>query len=196
MKQYVDARVESSIYNETLTRLDCNNEQVVKWNETSNQWYCSDISAPGAGDIDAVNTDNTYITGGQTSGTVNLAFNETVLNTTIDSKITTYNQSITSWAISAFANISNLLNYYTKSEIDDINDSINNSMFAMNVSINNYINETNTSMKNYVDSQITENEYNDSWIYNNYYNKTQSDLNLTNLNTTIIQILNNGSYLN
>ena len=84
MASYVNAMINASIYNDTLTRLDCNNEQVVKWNETSGVWYCSDISAPGAGDIDAVNTDNNYITGGQTSGTVNLAFNETV------SIITTY----------------------------------------------------------------------------------------------------------
>ena len=300
MMQYVDARVEGSIYNDTLTRLSCMNEQVVKWNATSGLWYCSDVSADGSSDIDAVYTDNIYLTGGSSSGSVTVTFNETKLNHTIDSKITTYNQSIVSWAISTFVNISNLLNYYTKSEINDINDSVNNSMFAMNVSMRNFVNYTNntmtqyvgiqnlsmrnyvnlqnasqtylinlnnqsvtnyinsvasigepnwnanysiflthattsyvdaqnlsmrhfvnytnntmmqyvgiqnlsmrnyvnyanSTMKDYVDARVASGIYDDSWINNTFYTKLQSDANLTHLNTTIIQILNNGSYLN
>ena len=196
MMQYVDARVEDSIYNDTLTRLSCMNEQVVKWNATSGLWYCSDVSADGSSDIDAVYTDNIYLTGGSSSGSVTVTFNETKLNHTIDSKITTYNQSIVSWAISTFANISNLLNYYTKSEINDINDSVNNSMFATNLSMRNFVNYTNNTMKDYVDTRVAAGIYDDSWINRTFYTKSQSDANLTHLNATIIQILNNGTYAN
>jgi hypothetical protein len=70
--------------NDTLADLSCSNDQVAKWNLTSGQWECSDVSSPGAGDIDAVNTNGPYLTGGQTSGTVNLLLNETVLNQTIN----------------------------------------------------------------------------------------------------------------
>jgi CRISPR/Cas system CMR subunit Cmr4 (Cas7 group RAMP superfamily)/cytoskeletal protein CcmA (bactofilin family) len=64
----------------------CGNEQVVKWNATSSVWYCSDVAAVGAGDIDAVNTNGDYLTGGQTSGSVSLLLNETKLNETISSE--------------------------------------------------------------------------------------------------------------
>ena len=62
----------------------CNNEQVVKYNTTSAGWECEDVSAAGAGDIDAVNTDGNYLTGGQSTGTVDLLFNETLMNNTND----------------------------------------------------------------------------------------------------------------
>jgi len=80
--------------NETLKRLNCANEQVIKWNDTSEAWYCSDVSAPGVGDIDAVNTPGQYLTGGQTSGSVDLYVNETSLNKTIDNRIALNNNSI------------------------------------------------------------------------------------------------------
>ncbi|MFC1666163.1 hypothetical protein ACFLZF_00405 [Nanoarchaeota archaeon] len=64
----------------------CGNEQVVKWNTTSSSWYCSDVSGAGAGDIDAVNTNGDYLTGGVTSGTADLLLNETKLNETIDAR--------------------------------------------------------------------------------------------------------------
>ena len=96
--------------NDTLRQLNCSNEQVAKWNASSSLWYCSDISAPGVGDIDAVNTDNIYLTGGQTSGTVNLVLNETKLNQTIDSRVSIYNISIFNWVNSMFNSLSNIVN--------------------------------------------------------------------------------------
>jgi len=44
--------------NDTLSQLNCADGQVVKWNNVSNVWYCSDVAPPGAADIDSVITDN------------------------------------------------------------------------------------------------------------------------------------------
>ena len=328
--------------NDTLKQLNCADGQVARWNSTSLRWYCSYVSASGGGDIEAVTTDNIYLTGGGTTGTVNIVFNETKLNQTIDSKITNYNVSffnLINVLISSIGNWSaEKYNYYTRTEIDQINTSVtnyinttnqsildyvennfmpigvgnltvnntayldgydssffmplNNSVYgefnfnggwtddgvtisggnvyakagyfynisslqvsnlningsltpyngfdnqfdlgsenlrwrnlylsgkinavtlnlsgdlvvagvnipqlilSNNVSINNTLNRLNETLIAYVNSQITSNEYNATWINNTFYTKLQSDVNLTHLNTTIIQILNNGSYLN
>ena len=133
--------------NDTLSQLSCANEQVVKWNTTSGLWYCSDVSAPGAGDIDAVNTDGLYLTGGQTSGTVNLVFNETRLNRTIDSRISNYNVSFFNWISNVLSSIGNWSadksNYYNTTQINQ-----------MNASVTNYINTTNQSILNYVENNF------------------------------------------
>ncbi|HNZ52412.1 MAG TPA: hypothetical protein PKO02_03590, partial [Candidatus Pacearchaeota archaeon] len=328
--------------NDTLKQLNCADGQVARWNSTSLRWYCSYVSASGGGDIEAVTTDNIYLTGGGTTGTVNIVFNETKLNQTIDSKITNYNVSffnLINVLISSIGNWSaEKYNYYTRTEINQINTSVtnyinttnqsildyvennfmpigvgnltvnntayldgydssffmplNNSVYgefnfnggwtddgvtisggnvyakagyfynisslqvsnlningsltpyngfdnqfdlgsenlrwrnlylsgkinavtlnlsgdlvvagvnipqlilSNNVSINNTLNRLNETLIAYVNSQITSNEYNATWINNTFYTKLQSDANLTHLNTTIIQILNNGSYLN
>jgi len=89
-----ETKLNESIYaKETLNMLSCSNEQVVKWNTTSSAWYCSDVSAPGVGDIDEVNTPDNYLTGGQTSGSVNLYVNETYLNASIDTIASRYNNT-------------------------------------------------------------------------------------------------------
>ena len=160
--------------NDTLSQLNCANGQVIKWNATLGAWNCSDVSAAGAGDIDAVNTDNIYLTGGQTSGTVNLVFNETKLNITTDYRIAANNASIVNWVTSLFAQISNIVNlvgnwsadkpnYYNrtwvdvnistantsmKNYVDFQNTSQTNLINLNNASVNNYINATNISMKN------------------------------------------------
>jgi len=46
---------------------------------------------------------------------------------------------------------------------------------TQNTSMVNYIGTVNTSMKNYVDSQISAGAYNDTWINQTIYNKTQVD---------------------
>lgn len=328
--------------NDTLKQLNCADGQVARWNSTSLRWYCSYVSASGGGDIEAVTTDNIYLTGGGTTGTVNIVFNETKLNQTIDSKITNYNVSffnLINVLISSIGNWSaEKYNYYTRTEINQINTSVtnyinttnqsildyvennfmpigvgnltvnntayldgydssffmplNNSVYgefnfnggwtddgvtisggnvyakagyfynisslqvsnlningsltpyngfdnqfdlgsenlrwrnlylsgkinavilnlsgdlvvagvnipqlilSNNASINNTLNRLNETLIAYVNSQITSNEYNATWINNTFYTKLQSDANLTHLNATIIQILNNGTYAN
>ena len=104
--------------NDTLKQLNCADGQVARWNSTSLRWYCSYVSASGGGDIEAVTTDNIYLTGGGTTGTVNIVFNETKLNQTIDSKITNYNVSffnLINVLISSIGNWSaEKYNYYTR----------------------------------------------------------------------------------
>ena len=51
-----------------------------------------------------------------------------------------------------------------------------------NGSVVNYIATVNTSMKNYVDSQVTAGLYNDSWINQTIYNKTQVNAINTSMN--------------
>ncbi|HLC84150.1 MAG TPA: hypothetical protein VJI69_10000, partial [Bacteroidia bacterium] len=127
--------------NDTLSQLNCGNGQVVKWNSVSGIWYCSDdsIGSNTTGDIDAVNTVDDYLEGGQTSGTVNLSIDETKLNQTIDSRISTNNASIVNWATSTFAQIANLINlignwsadkpnYYNTTQIVEINTSVTNTI--------------------------------------------------------------------
>ncbi|MCX6750628.1 MAG: hypothetical protein NTZ83_04170, partial [Candidatus Pacearchaeota archaeon] len=200
--------------NDTLSQLNCANGQVVKWNNFSSLWYCSDISAPGEGDIDAVNTDNLYLIGGATQGEVNLSFNETKLNQTIDQKISTYNLSLFSWVTSRFTSLSNLvnslgnwsgekINYYNKTQVDT---NITNA----NTSVNNYINYTNASMKNYVDTTFVNQSgvgnlsVNNSQYLNNYssdffmpLNKSvYGDFNFTGQTNFNGQVDFNGGWLN
>jgi len=40
--------------NDTLVQLDCGNEQVAKWNASSGEWYCSDVSSPGVGVLEFI----------------------------------------------------------------------------------------------------------------------------------------------
>jgi hypothetical protein len=122
----------------------------VKWNSVSSIWYCSDdsLGINTTGDIDAVNTLDMYIEGGQTSGTVNLTINEAQLNTTIDSRILLNNNSITN-TLNLYVLISTLvdrvgnwtldkINYYTKTEVNAINTSMKNYV--------DYINSTNLQL--------------------------------------------------
>jgi len=73
---------------DTLNSLSCSDNQIAKWNSTSNQWECAgdEIGAGGTGDITAVNTPGNYLYGGASVGDVNLYFNETLLNNTIDAR--------------------------------------------------------------------------------------------------------------
>ncbi|MEN7982491.1 MAG: hypothetical protein ABFQ65_03515 [Nanoarchaeota archaeon] len=76
--------------------------------------YNSSLFGSGSGDISAVNTDGEYLSGGGDTGEINLLFNETKLNATIDvrsnsSVIWDYNHteaanvSISNWAKDTFA---------------------------------------------------------------------------------------------
>ncbi|MBP6857097.1 hypothetical protein KBC25_01590 [Candidatus Pacearchaeota archaeon] len=67
---------------------------------------------------------------------------------------------------------------------------------TVNTSMRYYVNYTNNTMRQYVDAKVASGIYDDSWINRTFYTKSQSDANLTHLNATIIQILNNGTYAN
>jgi len=59
------------------------NGQLLIWNSATLKW---EPDSAGAGDILAVNTNGPYLSGGATSGAVNLLLNEAYLNQTIDSR--------------------------------------------------------------------------------------------------------------
>ena len=189
--------------NDTLSQLNCGNGQVVKWNDPSNVWYCSDVAPSGTGDIDAVNTVDDYLEGGQTSGTVNLSIDETKLNQTIDSRISTNNASIVNWATSTFAQIANLINlignwsadkpnYYNTTQIVEINTSMKNYVDFQNTSQTNYIAENNASIVNWATSTFTSLATVVAAIGNwsddkpNYYNTTQ----IVEINTSVTNTIN------
>ena len=72
-----------------------------------------------------------------------------------------------------------------KNYVDLQNTSLKNYVNFQNTSQTNLINLNNVSMKNYVDSQISASSYDDSWINETIYNKTQVDTNITNANTSM-----------
>ncbi len=91
-----------------------------------------------------------------------------LFNDSVNNYITENNNSVVNWANSVFTSISNLINLvgnwsadkpnyynttyvYNKTEVDDINTSVNNYVAENNNSVNNYIGSVNTSMKNYAD---------------------------------------------
>ncbi|MGY4884455.1 MAG: hypothetical protein ACP5NZ_02640, partial [Nanobdellota archaeon] len=178
--------------NDTLSQLSCANDQVAKWNSSSSMWYCSDVAPPGAADIDAVLTDDIYITGGQTQGNVSLVFNETKLNQTIDQKISADNLSIVGWVNLIFNSLSNAVgsignwsadkaSYYNVTQIGEINVSVTNYINATNQSVINWALSTFTSL-----SDIVAQVGNWSNVSVNYYNKTEID----EINTSVVNYAN------
>lgn len=57
--------------------------QILAWSSATGKW---EPSSAGSGDITSVNTNGPYLSGGATSGAVNLLLNEAYLNDTIDSR--------------------------------------------------------------------------------------------------------------
>ncbi len=94
---------------------------------------------------------------------------------------------------SGFYNITDfdISNYYTQTQVNDINTSVNNYILENNVSVNNYILENNISVNNYINSIET---YDDTWINDTFYNTTQSDAINTSVNNYILE--NNNSVNN
>ena len=97
-RAYTDTRVDS-IDNHTAT-IDTNTQRkgddIYLYNDSTtmilnesklNLTIDERVSVAGGGDITEVNTQDTYISGGETTGAVNLAFNETKLNMTTNASI-------------------------------------------------------------------------------------------------------------
>lgn len=69
---------------DTLEDIGCTGDgEIVQWNTTINDWECTTKAAGGGGDITAVTTDGLYLSGGATSGQVDLLFNSAEMNATI-----------------------------------------------------------------------------------------------------------------
>ena len=127
----------------------------------------------------------------------NEPYNDDWINSTIDNKVEIQNSSVVNWANSVFVQIANILdlvgnwsadkvNYYTSSEIDDIN-----------TSMKNYVDWNNDSVTNYIASVASIGEplwtanvslFNASWLYT--YNSTTND----SINNYILS--NNNSIVN
>jgi hypothetical protein len=89
LNQTIDARDSDTVYD-----FQCPAGQFVK-NLTSTGGYVCEAAA-GSGDITAVHADNIYVYNGSDSSDVNLAFNETKLNATIDARAAAFGDN-TSW---------------------------------------------------------------------------------------------------
>lgn len=79
---------ETSRFN-NLTNIDCGAGNLVIGVQDNGTVLCAEdqVGSPGAGDIESVQGDNIYVYNGSTSGAVNLAFNTTKLNETINGSI-------------------------------------------------------------------------------------------------------------
>lgn len=73
-------------YINSLSSIDCGAGSLVIGVQSNGTILCAEdqVGSPGAGDIESVHGDNDYIYNGSNSGAVNLRFNETRLNQTID----------------------------------------------------------------------------------------------------------------
>lgn len=140
-------------------------------------------------------------TNGAGAGTV---YNDTWINSTIDSKISDNNVSVINWANDVFATIIALSDYIKTSDI--INLVGNWSADKINYYTSTQVDDVNTSMKNYVDWVNSTNGagsgvYDDAWINDTVDAKiliqnTSINNYIGVANNSLYQILMNGSFLN
>lgn len=117
-----------------------------------------------------------------------------VFNASNNNYLLANNNSVVNWVTNTFATITSLLDYvkwtdlwgqvYNETEINN-----------MNTSNNNYILATNSTMRDYVLFVNTTNgagsgSYNDAWINQTFYNKTDVNLNISINNVSVNNYIN------
>ena len=188
-----------------------------KWNANYSQFLLNNDSLTNYIASNNASIENYILYVNSTNGEGG-SYDDTWINGTMDSKILTNNDSVINWIGSTFNETRNnevarqntsIVNYilvvntsmknYVDSQDVIFNTSQNNYLVFNNGSIVNYVASVNESMKNYVDSVAG--VYDDTWINDTIDNKitinNNSIINYIGIaNTTLYQILNNGSYLN
>lgn len=152
-------------YNESA----CTDSQVLKFNDTTNKWFCSDDETAGAGsgDITAVNTNGPYLSGGATIGAVTLVENGTYFNETV-SRIRNYTSYDNNLTINSDTNVIRLIGtwflntFSTKSELGSVNSSIPTNA-SINLSIDNRVTQNFIENLGFVISSTIK-----SWISGNF----------------------------
>ncbi len=125
-----DNKVSVSFFTGNLTNLSemadsnsgtASNGEGLIWSTATGKWEPSAVSA---GDITAVNTDGPYLSGGASSGAVNLLLNETYLNGTITTIATGVGDN-SSWneilADTLYYSILNPFGYFNITDFDIAN---------------------------------------------------------------------------
>ena len=170
-----------------------NDSWFTTYNETTNQTISNALATIGFNQ-----TTNDSITNSVTENTNLINSN----NQSVNNYILETNTTQSSWVDLFFVRFTEIVdevgnwtldkvNYYTSTEVDAINTSVNNYILDNNNSVNSYIvaysDGNNDSMKSYVDIQdIVFNNSIVNWITDQYYTSTQVDAINTSVTNSII----------